>query len=199
MRVISEAFWRDFRSFRDRLRSPCRTRQGDPLNMPQGLAETRKCSPLISIVHSVYFPYEATSAGTPDEQRIDFVGVPYRIRTGVAAVRGHVSRQIGVRRCPPMCDKPRISLDMPSTNAHNRPRPYPGHFRDTNCEAGDGAQGSFIKVGDARGAAEAPSVEKARFRSQDRPWAHPGLSPQPNWRNLGGAGLHRWHRWHPQP
>jgi hypothetical protein len=46
--------------------------------------------------HSVYFPYDERSDGRFAVFLIDIIGVPYRIRTGVAAVRG---------RCPGPLDE----------------------------------------------------------------------------------------------
>src|SRR5262249_2036858 len=54
------------------------------------------CSPLTRNVYSVDFPYRAGFGSDFLSHLIDFIGVPYRIRTGVAAVRG---------RCPGPLDE----------------------------------------------------------------------------------------------
>src|SRR5262249_10727782 len=57
----------------------------------------------------------------------DFVGVPYRIRTGVAAVRGHSEGYFLVRWCPGMSTKLLILIDTLSGIVHGYPLTSPGH------------------------------------------------------------------------
>src|SRR5262249_51188937 len=72
----------------------------------------------------------------PSHKAIDFSGVPYRIRTGVAAVRGHFLPFAAVRWCPVCADTPFKSLAYLSATVQQRPGEYPGHFRDTDFSAG---------------------------------------------------------------
>ena len=57
---------------------------------------------------AVYLPYVAICPGVARPLVIDFVGVPYRIRTGVAAVRG---------RCPGPLDEGDVTAQRSSTGS----------------------------------------------------------------------------------
>jgi len=129
-------------------------------------------------IHVVYFPYVRSEPVLGVSQLIDLIGVPKGIRTPVTAVKGHFTGHVIVRRCPAMSSKILELLDRTSTAVYYRPRPSPGHFRDTISRRSDGTKSSIIDVGDARGAAEAACVEEARLRGQDRPRPDPRLSPQ---------------------
>jgi hypothetical protein len=52
--------------------------------------------------------------------RLD-AGVPYRIRTGVAAVRGHLNGEIGVRCCPALYSNSLETIDILSAIIHIDP------------------------------------------------------------------------------
>jgi hypothetical protein len=48
-------------------------------------------------IYAVFLPYDAVCPARLSRKYFDFIGVPYRIRTGVAAVRGQPLRKVSVR------------------------------------------------------------------------------------------------------